>query len=90
MGEVLSLIDTISDAVLDTMIPEQKSVEMKSKSVVIGLSKELPSNLAGLSFYVEAGLGQFVLPNDDNLINRTKTNSYITATVSCVNGFIGL
>ena len=80
--EVLNLTDKISDAVLDTMIPEQKPVVMKSQGVAIGLSKKIPGNLAGESLDVGKGLGQFVLPDDNTLMDRTKNNSYITATVS--------
>lgn len=90
MGEVFSFIDIVLDVVFDIMILEQKLVEMKSKSVVIGLFKEFLSNFVGLLFYVEVGFGQFVLLNDDNLINRMKINFYIIVIVSCVNGFIGL
>lgn len=89
MGEVFSFIDIVLDVVFDIMILEQKLVEMKSKSVVIGLFKEFLSNFVGLLFYVEVGFGQFVLLNDDNLINRMKINFYIIVIVSCVNGFIG-
>ena len=81
-SEVFNLTDKISDTVLDTMIPEQKSVVIKSQGVAIGLSKKQPGNLAGLSLGVGKGLGQFVLPDDNILMNRTKDNSYITATVS--------
>ena len=80
--EVFNLTDKISDTVLHTMIPEQKSVVIKSQGVAIGLSKKQPGNLAGLSLDVGKGLGQFVLPDDNTLMDRTRNNSYVTATVS--------
>lgn len=74
-------MDSISDAVLDTMIPAQNAVIMKSDSVAVGLSKQTPSNLAGLSISV-GGEAQFVLPNDINLMDGISNSSFTTTTVS--------
>lgn len=82
--EVLDLVEKVSDAVLHTMIPGQSPLIMKSEGLAIGLSKQTPSNLAGFSVDV-GGEGQFVLPNDGSLVNRTKNSSFISATVSLLN-----
>ena len=79
--EVLGLVETVSDAVLYTMMPGQTPVVMKTKGVAIGLTKQMPRKLAGLSVDV-GGEGQFVLPHNGSLMDRTGNSSYITTTVS--------
>ena len=79
--EVLGLVETVSNAVLYTMMPGQTPVVMKTRGVAIGLTKQMPRKLAGLSVDV-GGEEQFVLPNNGSLMDRTGNSSYITTTVS--------
>lgn len=79
--KILDLVDKVSDAMLHTMIPGQTPVVTRSASVAIGLSKQEPRNMAGISVDV-GGLGQFVMPRNVSLINETKNYSYVTTTVS--------
>ena len=81
--KILDLVDKVSDAMLHTMIPGQTPLVKRSASVAIGLSKQEPSSMAGISVGV-GGLGQFVMPRDVSLIDGTKNYSYVTTTVSCV------
>ena len=74
-------MDEVSDAMLRTMIPGQSPLISQSASVSIGLSKQKPGNLAGISVDV-GGVGQFVLPRNVSLIDETKNNSFVTTTVS--------
>ena len=78
--KILNLVDEVSDAMLHTMIPGQNPLVKRSTSVAIGLSKQEPSNLAGIS--VDAGgLGQFALPRNVNPIDGSKNYSHVTTTV---------
>lgn len=79
--KILNLVDEVSDAMLHTMIPGQNPLVKRSASVAIGLSKQEPSNLAGISVDV-GGLGQFALPRNVNLIDGSKNYSHVTTTVS--------
>ena len=79
--EILDLVDNVSDAILQTMIPGQTPLFRRSASVAVGLSKQGPNNMAGISVDV-GGLGQFVMPRNVSLIDRTKNYSYVTTTVS--------
>lgn len=79
--KILDLVDKVSDAMLHTMIPGQTPVVTRSASVAIGLSKQEPRNMAGISVDV-GGLGQFVIPRNVSLIDETKNYSYVTTTVS--------
>lgn len=79
--KILDLVDKVSDAMLHTMIPGQTPVVTRSASVAIGLSKQEPRNMAGISVDV-GGLGQFVMPRNVSLIDETKNYSYVTTTVS--------
>ena len=79
--EILDLVDKVSDAMLHTMIPGQTPLVTRSTSVAIGLSKQGPNNMAGISVDV-GGLGQFVIPHNVSLIDGTKNHSYVTTTVS--------
>lgn len=85
--KILDLVDKVSDAMLHTMIPGQTPVVTRSASVAIGLSKQEPRNMAGISVDV-GGLGQFLMPRNVSLINETKNYSYVTTTVSLGNFFI--
>lgn len=79
--KILDLVDQVSDAMLHTMIPGQSPLVTRSESVAIGLSKQEPSNMAGISVDV-GGLGQFVMPRNVSLIDGTKNYSYVTTSVS--------
>lgn len=79
--EILDLVDKVSDAMLHTMIPGQTPLVTRSASVAVGLSKQGPNNVAGISVDV-GGLGQFVMPRNVSLIDGTKNYSYVTTTVS--------
>ena len=81
MFKILNLVDDVSDAMLHTMIPGQSPLVTKSASMAIGLSKQEPSNLAGISVEV-GGLGKFALPRNVTLIDESKNYSYVTTTVS--------
>ena len=80
-SKILDLVDKVSDAMLYTMIPGQTPLVTRSTGVAIGLSKQQPSNMAGISVDV-GGLGQFVMPRNVNLIDGTKNYSFVTTTVS--------
>lgn len=79
--EILDLVDKVSDAMLHTMIAGQTPLVTRSTSVAVGLSKQGPNNVAGISVDV-GGLGQFVMPRNVSLIDGTKNYSYVTTTVS--------
>ena len=79
--EILDLVDKVSDAMLHTMIPGQTPLVTRSANVAVGLSKQGPNNVAGISVDV-GGLGQFVMPRNVSLIDGTENYSYVTTTVS--------
>ena len=79
--KILDLVDKVSDAMLHTMIPGQTPLVTRSASVAIGLSKQGPNKVDGISVDV-GGLGQFVMPRNVSLIDGARYYSYVTTTVS--------
>ncbi|XP_078381457.1 sperm receptor for egg jelly-like [Oculina patagonica] len=72
----MHLVSTVSDAVLETRLPDEEVISIQTSGMAFMLGRHTPSKLAGLK--IESDNGKFVLPAESNvLVSRVANNSFV-------------
>ncbi|KAL9965156.1 hypothetical protein ACROYT_G028918 [Oculina patagonica] len=72
----MHLVSTVSDAVLETRLPDEEVISIQTSGMAFMLGRHTPSKLAGQK--IESDNGKFVLPAGSNvLVSRVANNSFL-------------
>ncbi len=76
----MHLVSTVSDAVLETRLPDEGVISIQTSGMAFMLGRHTPVKLAGLR--IESDNGQFVLPAENTvLVSRVANNSFVDTQV---------
>lgn len=79
----MHLLSTVSDAVLETRLPNEEVISIQTSGMALMLGRHTPAKLAGLK--IESDNGKFVLPTESNvLVSRVANNSFVDTQVVVV------
>lgn len=79
----MHLLSTVSDAVLETRLPNEEVISIQTSGMAFMLGRHTPAKLAGLK--IESDNGKFVLPTESNvLVSRVANNSFVDTQVVVV------
>ncbi|KAL9965160.1 hypothetical protein ACROYT_G028923 [Oculina patagonica] len=72
----MHLVSTVSDAVLETRLPDEEVISIQTSGMAFLLGRHTPAKLAGLK--IENDNGNFVLPAESNvLVSHIANNSFV-------------